>query len=224
MESIGESDGEQDVDKGTLNVPVESESQVSDEHLPGEVTARAGSPVGMNATETPELRSDHDPAEQWENDPYTDGDRERMTWDQVENCYGLSISTCARLAADPSLPSAVPNSAMPHAVASSVRPKQRRNTVQVSHVLSGAPGYEGFAWRPGGPLFPMSFTGSTGSSEGSGAGLRIGGNSDSVMTSNPVLKPRSRSRTKRSSSLGSRAKTHAKLPLTPPNSPVAFIV
>ncbi|KAF8273540.1 hypothetical protein EI94DRAFT_1716148 [Lactarius quietus] len=213
MESIGESDIEQDVDTGADSVPVESECQVSDEHLPGEVTARAGSPVGMNATETPELKSDHDPC-----------DRGRMTWDQVENCYGLSISTCARLAADPSLPSAVPNSAMPHAVASSVRPRQRRNTVQVSHVLSGAPGYEGFTWRPGGPLFPMSFTGPTGGSEGSGTGLGTGGNPDSFMTSNPVLKPRSRSRSKRSSSLGSRAKTNSKLPLTPPNSPVAFIV
>ena len=186
MESIGESDGEQDVGTGTDSLLVESESQVSDEHLPGEVTARAGSPVGMNATETPELRSDHDPlsavAEQWENDRFTDGDRNRMTWDQVENCYGLSISTCARLAADPSLPSTVPNSAMPHAVASSVRPKQRRNTVQVSHVLSGAPGYEGFTWRPGGPLFPMSFTGPTGGSEGSSTGLGIGGNPNSFMT------------------------------------------
>jgi len=222
MESIGESDWEQDVVTGTDNVPIES---VSDEHLPGEVTARAGSPAGMNVTKPPELILDHDPlsavAEQWENDQFTDGDRDRMAWDQVENCYGLSISTCARLAADPSLPSAVPNSAMPHAVASSVRPRQRRNTVQVSHVLSGAPGYEGFTWRPGGPLFPMSFTGSMGGSEGSGAGLEIGGNSDSFMRSNPVLKPRSRSRTKRSASMGSRAK---KSPLTPPNSPVAFLV
>ncbi|KAH9050207.1 hypothetical protein EDB84DRAFT_588589 [Lactarius hengduanensis] len=152
MESIGESDSERDVVTGTDSVPVESEFQVSDEHLPGEVTARAGSPVGMNATKTPELMSDHDPpsavAEQWENDQFTDGDRGRMTWDQVENCYGLSISTCARLAADPSLPSTVLHSAMPHAVASSVRPKQRRNTVQVSHVLSGAPGYEGFTVAP----------------------------------------------------------------------------
>ena len=183
MESIGESDSEQDVETGTDRVPVESEPQVSDEHLPGEVTARAGSPVGMNATKPSELISSHDPisaeTEQWENenDRFTDGDRYRMAWDQVENCYGLSISTCARLAADPSLPSTVPHSAMPHAVASSVRPKQRRNTVQVSHVLSGAPGYEGFTWRPGGPLFPLSFTGSTGASEGSGAGLGIGGNS-----------------------------------------------
>lgn len=228
MESIGENDVEQNVDTGTDSVPVESEFQISDEHLPGEVTARAGSPVGMNATKNSEPIPDHDPlsavADQWESDRFTEGDRHRMTWDQVENCYGLSISTCARLAADPSLPSTVPNSAMPHAVASSVRPKQRRNTVQVSHVLSGAPGYEGFTWRPGGPLFPMSFTGPTGGSEGSGTGLGIGGNPDSFMTSNPVLKPRSRSRTKRSSSLGSRAKTNSKLPLTPPNSPVAFIV
>ncbi|KAI9441342.1 hypothetical protein H4582DRAFT_1931958 [Lactarius indigo] len=227
MESIGESDSEQYVVTGTDSIPVESEFQVSDEHLPGEVTARAGSPVGMNATKTLELISDHDPlsaAEQWENDRFTDGDHYRMTWDQVENCYGLSISTCARLAADPSLPSTVPHSAMPHAVASSVRPKQRRNTVQVSHVLSGAPGYEGFTWRPGGPLFPMSFTGSTGGSEGSGTGLEIGGNSDSVVTSNPVLKPRSRSRTKRSASTGSRAKTNMKSPLAPPNSPVMFLV
>ncbi|KAH9067911.1 hypothetical protein EDB87DRAFT_1586171 [Lactarius vividus] len=228
MESIGESDSERDVVTGTDSVPVESEFQVSDEHLPGEVTARAGSPVGMNATKTPELIPDHDPlsavTEQWENDQFSDGDRGRMTWDQVENCYGLSISTCARLAADPSLPSTVPHSAMPHAVASSVRPKQRRNTVQVSHVLSGAPGYEGFTWRPGGPLFPMSFTGSTGGSEGSGTGLGIGGNSDSVITSNPVLKPRSRSRTKRSASTGSRAKTNMKSPLAPPNSPVMFLV
>jgi hypothetical protein len=185
MESIGESDIEHDVETGTDSVPVESEPQASDEHLPGEVTARAGSPVGMSATNPPELISDQDPlsavAEQWENDQFTDEDRYRMTWDQVENCYGLSISTCARFAADPSLPSAAPHSAMPHAVASSVRPKQRRNTVQVSHVLSGAPGYEGFTWRPGGPLFPMSFTGSTGGSEGSGAGLEIGGHSDSFM-------------------------------------------
>jgi len=187
MESIGESDSEQGMETGTGSVPVESESQVSDEHLPGEVTARAGSPVGMNATKSPELLPEHDPlsavGEQWENDRFTtDGDRWRMTWEQqAENCYGLSISTCARLAADPSLPSIIPHSAMPHAVASSVRPKQRRNTVQVSHVLSGAPGYEGFTWRPGGPLFPMSFTGSTGGSEGSGTGLGIGGNSDSFM-------------------------------------------
>jgi hypothetical protein len=186
MESIGENDVEQDVDTRTDSVPVESEFQISDEHLPGEVTARAGSPVGMNATKNPEPITDHDPlsgvADQWENDRFTEGDRHRMTWDQVENCYGLSISTCARLAADPSLPSAVPNSAMPHAVASSMRPKQRRNTVQVSHVLSGAPGYEGFTWRPGGPLFPMSFTGPTGGSERPGTGLGIGGKPDSFMT------------------------------------------
>lgn len=227
MESIGESDSERDVETGIYGAPVESESQVSDEHLPGEVTARAGSPVGMNATKTPELISDHDPlsaaAEQWENDRFANGDHWRTTRDQVENCYGLSISTCARLAADPSLPSTVPHSAMPHAVASSVRPRQRRNTVQVSHVLSGAPGYEGFAWRPGGPLFPMSFTGSMGCSEGSGTGLEIGGSSDSFMRSNPVSKPRSRSRTKRSSS-GSRAKANKKSPLAPPNSPVTFLM
>jgi hypothetical protein len=223
MESIGEIDGEHDVETGTDSLPVESEPHASDEHLPGEVTVRAGSPAGMNATKSPELISDHDPlsAEQWENDRFTDEDRYRMTWDQVENCYGLSISTCARLAADPSLPSTVPHSAMPHALASSMRPKQRRNTVQVSHILSGAPGYEGFTWRPGGPLFPMSFTGA---SEGSGAGVEIGGNSDSFMRSNPVLKPRSRSRTKRSASTESRAKKNMKSPLTPPNSPVAFLV
>ena len=186
MESIGENDVDHDVDTGTDSLPAESEFHISDEHLPGEVTARAGSPVGMNATKNSEPISDHDPlsavADQWESDRFTEGDRHRMTWDQVENCYGLSISTCARLAADPSLPSAVPNSAMPHALASSVRPKQRRNTVQVSHVLSGAPGHEGFTWRPGGPLFPMSFTGPTGGSEGSGTGLGIGGNPDSFMT------------------------------------------
>lgn len=33
----------------------------------------------------------------------------------------------------------------------------RRNTVNVAHMLTGAPGYEGYSWRLGGPLFPKSF-------------------------------------------------------------------
>ncbi len=122
--------------------------------------------------------------EQWESEDgqFFDDDHWRVTWDQVENCHGLSISTCARLAADPSLPSSVPHSAMPHAVASSVRPTQRRNTVQVSHVLSGAPGYAGFTWRPGGPLFPMSFTGPTVGGEGLSTGLEKDGDLSSFRT------------------------------------------
>ena len=255
MESIGESDHEHDVEMGVKVVPSESECHDSEEHLGGEVTARAGSPVGATTAKASERITVHGQlstmAGQWENESgqLIDDDHWRMAWEQVENCHGLSISTCARFAADPSLPSSVPHSAMPHAVASPVRLKQqRRNTVQVSHVLSGAPGYEGFTWRPGGPLFPMSFTGSTGDSEGLSTGLEKGGNLDSFMTrlvpiyprtryargfthlrlyshSNPVLKPRSRSRTKRPSSLsGSRSKTNVKSPLTPPNSPVAFLV
>lgn len=34
---------------------------------------------------------------------------------------------------------------------------RRRNTVNVAHMLTGAPGYEGYSWRLGGPLFPKSF-------------------------------------------------------------------
>lgn len=38
------------------------------------------------------------------------------------------------------------------------RPRaMRRNTVNVAHMLTGAPGYEGYSWRLGGPLFPKSF-------------------------------------------------------------------
>jgi hypothetical protein len=248
MESIGESDLERDAEIGAESVSFESEGHLSDRHLPGEVTVRAGSPVGAATAKASERMKVHEPpsttAEQWENDggQYTDDDHWRMAWEQVENCHGLSISTCERLAADPSLPSSVPHSAMPHAVASPVRPKQRRNIVQVSHVLSGAPGYAGFAWRPGGPLFPMSFSGATGSGEGHSTGLETSGNVDSFMTrlvpiypctrhtrgfahlrhSNPVLRPRSRSRTKRPST--TRSKTNVNYPFTPPNSPVAFCV
>jgi hypothetical protein len=185
MESIGETDSERDAEIRTESVPAESESDVIDEHLPGEVTVRAGSPVGAKASERMTV---HAPlsamTDRWENenDQFPEEDRWRAAWQQVENCRGLSISTCARLAADPSLPSTVPHSAMPHAVASPVRPTQRRNTVQVSHVLSGAPGYEGFTWRPGGPLFPMSFTGATGSSDGLSTGLEKGGRPDSFIT------------------------------------------
>ena len=185
MESIGETDSERDAEIRTESVPAESESDVIDEHLPGEVTVRAGSPVGAKASERMTV---HAPlsamTDQWENenDQFPEEDRWRAAWQQVENCRGLSISTCARLAADPSLPSTVPHSAMPHAVASPVQPTQRRNTVQVSHVLSGAPGYEGFTWRPGGPLFPMSFTGATGSSDGLSTGLEKGGRPDSFIT------------------------------------------
>jgi hypothetical protein len=189
MESISESDHEQDAEIDAENVPFESEVQVSHEHLPGEVTVRAGSPIGATIAKTSERLTSQEPlstmAGQWENESaqYIDDDhRWRMTWDQVENCHGLSISTCARPAADPSLPSSVPHSAMPHAVASPVRPKQRRNTVQVSHVLSGAPGYEGFTWRPGGPLFPMTFVGATDGSEGLSTGPEKDGNLDSFMT------------------------------------------
>ncbi|KAF8504511.1 hypothetical protein F5888DRAFT_756910 [Russula emetica] len=227
MESIDENDHEQDVEIGAESLPFESEGHVAEEHPPGEVTARGGSPMGATTAKA----SDQIPLsmmeEQWENDggQFTDDDHWRRAWEQVENCHGLSISTCARPAADPSLPSSVPHSAMPHAVASPVRPKQRRNTVQVSHVLSGAPGYAGFTWRPGGPLFPMSFTGATGGGEGLSAGLEKDGNSNSFATSNPVLKPRSRSRTKRTSpTSGSRSKTKVEYPLTPPNSPVAFFM
>lgn len=183
MESIDESDHEQDVEIGAESIHFESESHVP-EHPPGEVTARAGSPMGATTAKA----SDQIPLslmeEQWENDggQFTDDDHWRRAWEQVQNCHGLSISTCARPAADPSLPSSVPHSAMPHAVASPVRPKQRRNTVQVSHVLSGAPGYAGFTWRPGGPLFPMSFTGATGGGDGLSAGLEKDGNSNSFVT------------------------------------------
>ena len=188
MESIDESDREQDADIGAEEIPFESESQVSDEHLPGEVTVRAGSPVASTTAKAPGRMTMQEPlstiTEQWESEDgqFFDDDHWRVTWDQVENCHGLSISTCARLAADPSLPSSVPHSAMPHAVASSVRPTQRRNTVQVSHVLSGAPGYAGFTWRPGGPLFPMSFTGPTGGGEGLSTGLEKDGDLSSFRT------------------------------------------
>jgi len=189
MEGIDESDREQDAEIDAEDVPFESEGQVSHEHLPGEVTVRAGSPVGAAIAKASERMTAQGPlstiAGQWEseNGQFIDDDHHwRMTWDQVENCHGLSISTCARPAADPSLPSSVSHSAMPHAVASPVQPKQSRNTVQVSHVLSGAPGYEGFTWRPGGPLFPMSFTGATGGGEGLSTGLEKDGNVDSFMT------------------------------------------
>ena len=188
MESIGESDHEQDAEIGGESIPFESENQVPDEHLPGEVTVRAGSPTGEAAAKASERMTVQEPlstvAEQWESEggQFIGDDHWRVAWDQVENCHGLSISTCARLAADPSLPSSVPHSAMPHAVASPVRPTQRRNTVQVSHVLSGAPGYAGFTWRPGGPLFPMSFSGATGGGEGLSTGLEKDGNLDPYMT------------------------------------------
>ena len=184
MESINESDHEQDVEIGAESLPFESENHVSEEHPPGEVTVRAGSPIGATTAKT----SDQIPLsmmeERWENDggQYTDDDHWRRAWEQVQNCHGLSISTCARHAADPSLPSSVSHSAMPHAVASPVRPKQRRNTVQVSHVLSGAPGYAGFTWRPGGPLFPMSFIDATGGGEGFSVDLEKDGNSTSFAT------------------------------------------
>ena len=186
MESIDESDHGQDLEIGAESPPFESESNVFEEHPPGEVTARAGSPMGATIAKA----SDQIPLsmmeEQWENDDgqFTYEGHWRRAWEQVENCHGLSISTCARPAADPSLPSSVPHSAMPHAVASPVQPKQRRNTVQVSHMLSGAPGYAGFTWRPGGPLFPMSFTGATGAGDGEGlsAGLEKDGNSNSFAT------------------------------------------
>ncbi|KAH9975445.1 hypothetical protein BGW80DRAFT_1297118 [Lactifluus volemus] len=188
MESIGESDGEQDAEIRAERAPVESESGVLDEHLSGEVTVRAGSPVGAIIANSSERITMHNPlsamSDQWdnENDQFPDDNHWRKSWQQIDNCCGLSISTCARLAADPSLPSIVPHSAMPHAMASPVRPKQRRNTVQVSHMLSGAPGYEGFTWRPGGPLFPMSFTGATGSGDGLNTDLEKGGHSNSFMT------------------------------------------
>ncbi|ETW75220.1 hypothetical protein HETIRDRAFT_164633 [Heterobasidion irregulare TC 32-1] len=37
------------------------------------------------------------------------------------------------------------------------RPGRRRNTVNVAHVLSEAPGHAGFKWSAGGPRFPASF-------------------------------------------------------------------
>jgi hypothetical protein len=135
MESIGESDHEQDAGISALSSPFESESSISDEHLPGEVTVRAGSPMGAVIANSSGRMTVQEPpstmTEQWDDETgqYIGDDRWRMAWEQVENCQGLVISTCERLAADPSLPSSVPHSAMPHAVASSVRPKQRRNTV-----------------------------------------------------------------------------------------------
>jgi hypothetical protein len=188
MESIGESDSEQDVEIHAKGAPLESEPRNIEKHLPGEVTVRAGSPVGAGTANASERKTAHEPlsamTDQWdnENDQFPNEHHWRKAWQQVENCCGLSISTCARLAADPSLPSVDPHSAMPHAVASPVRPKQRRNTVQVSHVLSGAPGYAGFTWRPGGPLFPMSFTGATDGGEGFSTDLERGGHPDSFMT------------------------------------------
>jgi hypothetical protein len=172
------------METGAESLHFESESHVPEEHPPGEVTARAGSPMGAANAKASDQIPLSMTGEQWENDDgqYTDDEHWRRAWEQVENCHGLSISTCARPAADPSLPSSVPHGAMPHAIASPVRPRQRRNTVQVSHVLSGAPGYAGFTWRPGGPLFPMSFTGATGGGEGLSAGLEKDGNSNSFAT------------------------------------------
>jgi hypothetical protein len=188
MESIGESDGEQDTEIHAERAPVKLDSRVIDEHLSGEVTVRAGSPVGAIIANSSGRITVHNPlsamSDQWDNetDQFPDDNHWSKSWQQIDNCCGLSISTCARLAADPSLPSVVPHSAMPHAVASPVRPKQRRNAAQVSHMLSGAPGYEGFAWRPGGPLFPMSFTGATGGGDGFSTDLEKGGHSNSFMT------------------------------------------
>ncbi len=192
MECIGESDHEQDEEIGAESVPFESESRVSEEHPPGEVTARAESPMRATTAKVSEQIPLLMMEEQWESygGQFTDDGHWRRAWEQVENCHGLSISTCTRPAADPSLPSSVPHSAMPHAVASPMRPKQRRNTVQVSHVLSGAPGYAGFTWRPGGPLFPMSFAGATGDGEGLSTGPEKDGNLNSIVIRLVPFRPR----------------------------------
>ena len=192
MECIGESDHEQDEEIGAESVPFESESRVFEEHPPGEVTARAESPMRATTAKVSEQIPLLMMEEQWESygGQFTDDGHWRRAWEQVENCHGLSISTCTRPAADPSLPSSVPHSAMPHAVASPMRPKQRRNTVQVSHVLSGAPGYAGFTWRPGGPLFPMSFAGATGDGEGLSTGPEKDGNLNSIVIRLVPFRPR----------------------------------
>jgi hypothetical protein len=67
MESIGESDNEQDEEIGAESVPFESESRVFEEHPPGEVTAHAGSPMGATTAKVSEQIPLLLMEEQWEN-------------------------------------------------------------------------------------------------------------------------------------------------------------
>ncbi|KAI0002201.1 hypothetical protein BJV74DRAFT_40793 [Russula compacta] len=108
-----------------------------------------------------------------------------LACEQVESCHRLRISTCARKAAYPSS-RLLSSTSIPRSVFC-VRPKQRPDTMEVSHVFSlPPPFYEGLSrqLRLGGPYHGLE--------ERLGIWIHL-----YFMTSRSVLKPRSCSRSKR---------------------------
>ncbi|KAA1472676.1 hypothetical protein DENSPDRAFT_839021 [Dentipellis sp. KUC8613] len=81
----------------------------------------------------------------WSQQALTEGSEVGRDW------HGLCIATSALPAGTPLISSFRPRPPPPRVQ----RPK--RNSINVAHMLSGAPGHMGFSWRPGGPLFPTTF-------------------------------------------------------------------
>ncbi|KAI0067128.1 hypothetical protein BV25DRAFT_1281713 [Artomyces pyxidatus] len=150
MESIGESESESEID-----TPHDEHHYPgfgsSDEHPSGSATARAGSPTGSGIARARPAESIQEPP------PHVADSTDKWDAEDQEDLYGLCISTRAMDAGLPMIPRSKVASTLPIPLTSSTRP--RRQTVNVAHVLSGAPGHAGFTWRPGGPLFPTTFVG-----------------------------------------------------------------
>ncbi|THH20629.1 hypothetical protein EW146_g758 [Bondarzewia mesenterica] len=142
----------------------------------GPSTARGGSPVGagvfkargtgVSGAHRPSSLDKSVLSEQWNRkmdkreSALEDADAQEQEPSSVD-WQGLRISTSPLPSPQPSDLPPVPASPMsplpPTTLATNVR-KKRRHSVNVAHVLSDAPGHAGFTWRPGGPLFPASFT------------------------------------------------------------------
>ncbi|TFY66867.1 hypothetical protein EVG20_g4230 [Dentipellis fragilis] len=123
--------------------------------------------------------------------------------------HGLCIATSALPAGTPLASSSRPRAPPPRAQ----RPK--RNSINVAHMLSGAPGHVGFSWRPGGPLFPTTFkqTEVEAPQENDDLSPTLRGRDASVST--PTRKLFNR----RAASVHLRSLTIPQVPRVPPNSP-----
>ncbi|KAI0029504.1 hypothetical protein K488DRAFT_72901 [Vararia minispora EC-137] len=167
MESIGESDGERDGEG-------QGETRGRRE---GSATARAGTPVGrIRARPAVVARPSSSSSDSTEDEED----------DELPSLFGLALATAPRDTSDAVLPSPRPAHALPIPVTSArpastsafpipvtsalprpapaptypipiTTPRPPKKGPRVAHVLSGAPGHAGYTWRPGGPLFAMSF-------------------------------------------------------------------
>ena len=186
MESIGESEGEgegaseedltpsAEVTLGALSVGQDrSGSETARARTPIDTSGAAEGMEGVDEFEHEKGHFVHAHSPGSKGEPATSVPPSEPDTTPSSNFKGLRISTASQPSApSPTYnPSPRPMSPLPPITVSSnaassggasglddaPRLGRRRNTVNVAHVLSEAPGHAGFKWSAGGPRFPASF-------------------------------------------------------------------